>query len=288
LGEDRPIFFLTLTVDPKTFPEDAEENDLRKYLRHCWEKYRKRLGYYADDLKYAGSVEKHSDGDRWHLHMVVAADFPRWEEEEKIREELRVHWFECGGGAVAKVKRIREGRREPSTDGTPDGIAGAVGYVVKYAFKDAAHAHSAAESRRNVWAAQEIGYYSEAAKDERKAFRERQTTWDESGMEREYHSLVTGGASEVGADEGRGRVDTLTKDDRERFEGWDKSGRTLRYRERIEDAEEWDGRTVWITWTYAPDAHRLHRTVWDRWPERVDAEKLADSWPRSPSDSPDP
>lgn len=288
LGESRPIWFLTLTVDPKAMPEDVDETDARKYLTHCWDKFAKRLRYRADDLKYAGTYELHHDGDRWHLHMIVAADFPDRETEGGIREMLRVQWFESGGGAVAKVKRIREGRREPSTDGTPDGIAGAVGYVVKYAFKDAAQAHSTAESRRSVLASEGIGYYSEAAKDERKAFRERQTTGDGSGIEREYHSLVTGGASEVGADEGRGRVDTLTKDDRERFEGWDKSGRTARYRERIEDAEEWDGRTVWITWTYAPDAHRLHRTVWDRWPERVDAEKLADSWPRSPSDSPDP
>jgi hypothetical protein len=286
LGESRPMWFLTLTVDPKVLPDDADELDARKYLTHCWEKYRKRLRRRAEDLKYAGAYEVHRDGDRWHLHMVVAADFPDRETESEIREMLRVQWFESGGGAVAKVKRVREGRREPSTDGTPDGIAGAAGYVVKYAFKDAAHAHSAAESRRSVLASEGIGYYSEDARDERRAFREDQATGGESAVEREYRPLVTGGMEAVGEDD-RGRADTLTKDDRERFEGWDKSGRTMEYKERVEDSEEWDGRTVWILWAFAPDAGRLHRTVWDTFPERTDAQKLADSWPSTAYDGGD-
>jgi len=287
LGEDRPIWFLTLTVDPKVFPEDVGETEARKYLVHCWEKYRKRLRRRADDLDYAGTFELHSDGERWHLHMIVAADFPDRESEGAIREMLRVQWFESGGGAVAKVKRVREGRTEPSTDGTPDGIAGAVGYVVKYAFKDAADAHSKAESRRSVLASQGIGYYSEAAQDERKAYRRRESTEAEGQVERTFTPLVTGGAQDVGESD-RGRADALTADDRARFERWDKSGRTLFYRERIEDAEEWGGRTVWVAWTLIPGMQRLYRSVWDRWPERSDARKLADSWPESPHDQGDP
>ncbi len=291
LGESRPIWFLTLTVDPKALPADAGELDARKYLTHCWEKYRKRLRRRADDLKYAGAYELHRDGDRWHLHMVVAADFPDRDSEEEIREMLRVQWFESGGGAVAKVKRVREGRKEPSMDGTPDGIAGAAGYVVKYAFKDAATAHSAAESRRSVLASEGIGYYSEDAKDERKEYTGAGSTGEDGGVEREYRPFVTGGASDVGKDSSRGRVDTLTDEDRERFEGWDKSGRTLEYKERVEDAEEWGGRTVWILWSFAPGASRLHRAVWDTYPERADARKLSDSWPEGPHDGisvPDP
>lgn len=286
LGEDRPIWFLTLTVDPKVFPEGVTETEARKYLVHCWEKYRKRLRRRADDLDYSGSFEMHSDGERWHLHMIVAADFPGRDTEGEIREMLRVQWFESGGGAVAKVKRVREGRREPSTDGTPDGIAGAVGYVVKYAFKDAADAHRRAESRRSVLASEGIGYYSGAAKDERRAYRRRETAKGEAEgegeTERTYTPLVTGGAEDVG-ESSSGRADALTADDRERFEQWDKSGRTMQYRERIEDAEKW-GQTVWIVWSYLPDAHRLHRTVWDRWPDRTDARTLADSWPEDPYD----
>jgi hypothetical protein len=286
LADDRPIWFLTLTVDPKVFPdEEVGETEARKYLVHCWEKYRKRLRRRADELDYAGSFEMHDDEESWHLHMVVAADFPDRESEEEIREMLRVQWFEAGGGAVAKVKRVREGRREPSTDGTPDGVAGAVGYVVKYAIKDAADAHSRAQSRRSVLASEGIGYYSQAAKDERKDYSRGQTTGDEEDVERSFSPLVTGGAEDVG-ESGSTRADALTADDRERFERWDKGDRTMHYRERIEDAEEWD-RTVWITWTFAPgapDGHRLHRTVWDRWPDRADAEKLSDSWPESPRD----
>lgn len=287
LAEDRPIWFLTLTVDPKVLPDDAGESEARKYLVHCWEKYRKRLRRRGEDLKYAGAFELHGDGDRWHLHIIVAADFPDRSTEAEIREMMRVQWFESGGGAVGKVKRVREGRREPSTDGTPDGIAGSVGYVVKYALKDAADAHSAAESRRSLIASEGVGYYSEAAKEERREFAEGQARTDESPVVREYRPLVSRGADTDLSDDAPARSDTLTDEDRRRFERWDKSNRTLRYRERVEDVEEW-GQTVWIVWTLVPDAHRLHRTVWDTWPDRTDAEKLASTWPESPHGDGDP
>lgn len=274
LAQDRPIWFLTLTVDPKVFPEDADETDARKYLKHCWEKYRKRLRRRAEDLKYAGAFELHSDGDRWHLHVVVAADFPGRETEGEIREMMRVQWFESGGGAVGKVKRIREDRTKPSADGTPDGISGAVGYVVKYAFKDAAEAHSAAESRRSVLASEGVGYYSEAAKERRREFAEGQSTSPERPVVKEYRSLVDGGAPDVERDPDPARSDTLTDEDRERFERWDRSVRTLTYRERVEDAPQWGGRTVWIVWKMDSDAGRLRRTVFDGWPDRPDSSVL--------------
>jgi len=282
IAEDRPIWFLTLTADPKVLPDDAGEAEARKYLVHCWQKYRKRLRRRGEDLAYAGAFELHSDGERWHLHVILAADFPGRSTEGEIREMMRVQWFESGGGAVGKVKRIREGRREPSTDGTPDGIAGSVGYVVKYALKDAAEAYSAAESRRSLIASEGIGYYSEAAKEERREHRQGESTSSEGRLVREYRPLVDRGASDVERDPDPARSDSITEEDRRRFERWDKSVRTLRYRERVEGAEEWGGRTVWIEWRMDSDAGRLHRTVWDRWPDRPNAQRLPEgprAWP---------
>ena len=270
LSDDRPIWFLTLTVDPKVIPDDATEIEARKYLTHCWDKYAKRLRYRAEDLKYAGSFEKHEDG-RYHLHVLVAADFPRCDREAQTREMMRVQWFESGGGAVGKVKRIREGRTEPAEDGRPDGVAGACGYVVKYAFKDAAEAHSEAESRRSLIASEGIGYHSEAAK-ERRRERAEEASGEDSPVETEYRSLVTRKASEVG--ESGGRVDTLTEEDRARFEEWDRDVRTVEYTERVEDAEPWDGRDVWIVWRMEADAGELRRTVYDGHPESRDATVL--------------
>lgn len=277
LGQDRPIWFLTLTVDAKVLPEDAGEQEARKYLVHCWDKYAKRLRYRADDLKYAGAFELHRSGDRWHLHVIVAADFPGRDSEGAVREMMRVQWFESGGGAVGKVKRVREDRTDPSSDGTPDGIAGSVGYVVKYAFKDAAEAHSAAESRRSMIASQGIGYHSKEAKEHRREHT-RAESEREGGTVREYHSLVD-------PKPGEGRDDTLTDEDRERFERWDKSVRTLEYRERIEDSDRWDGRTVWVVWKMDADAGTLRRTVFDGWP---DSESTAVLEPESRVRSSDP
>jgi hypothetical protein len=285
LADDAPVWFLTLTVDAKVLPDDAGELEARKYLVHSWDKYMKRLRRRSESISYAGSFELHSSGDRWHLHVLVSATFPDYGSDGAAREMMRVQWFEAGGGAVGKVKRIREGYTERSDDGTPDGIEGAVGYVVKYAFKDAATSMAEQDSRRSLIASQGIGYHSAEAKERRREKVEEaeaeangegspphldssRVSHRRSEVEEEWRPLVEGGGGR------RRRADTLTEEDRERFEGWDEEVRTIRYREKMEDGAKldglgptWRGETVWAVWELDREAETIHRTVYDDYPD---------------------
>jgi hypothetical protein len=281
LAEEKPVWFLTLTVDAKVLPDGASELEARKYLVHCWDKYAKRLRRRSESMDYAGAFELHSSGDRWHLHLIVAATFPDHGGDGAAREMMRVQWFESGGGAVGKVKRIREGWTARSDDGTPDGIEGAVGYVVKYAFKDAATSMQEQDSRRSLIASQGIGYHSAEAKERRKEKAQEgdgegspshldsyRVTHRRSETEEDWRPLVEGGGGR------RGRADTLTEEDRERFEGYDRGVRTVRYREKVEDGAtlagmgpKWRGESVWVVWEMDQEAETIHRTVYDRYPE---------------------
>lgn len=285
LADDAPVWFLTLTVDAKVLPDDAGELEARKYLVHSWDKYMKRLRRRSESISYAGSFELHSSGDRWHLHVLVSATFPDYGSDGAAREMMRIQWFEAGGGAVGKVKRIREGYTERSDDGTPDGIEGAVGYVVKYAFKDAATSMEEQDSRRSLIASQGIGYHSAEAKERRREKVEEaedeadgegdpphldlsRISHRKCGVEEEWRPLVEGGGGR------RRRADTLTEEDRERFEGYDEEVRTVKYREKVEDGasldgfgSDWRGETVWTVWELDREAESIHRTVYDRWPD---------------------
>lgn len=260
LASEHDVWFLTLTVDPKVMPEDTDSTTARKYLTHCWDKWMKRLRRRSGFLQYVGTYEPHKRNGQWHMHVVLCGDFPECPTEAEARDMMRVQWFEAGGGAVAKVKQVRPGVERKSRDGTPDGVAGSVGYVMKYTFKDAAEASEECRSRRSLLASQGIGYHSEEAKERRREHVAASAGGDSNGVVRDWTPMASGGGFE-------GYEDTLTEEDRSRFNRWDKSRRTLTYKEREEASDEFGGRTVWIVWEMDTEAGRLRRTVYDGYPD---------------------
>jgi len=229
-AEDVPVFFATLTVDPKI--GDLSHDEARRYLLHCWDKWMKRLRRRANgDVHYVASIEQHKDG-RYHLHAILAASF-----DGDVSQMLREQWFESGGGAVSEVKRITVGSEDLGADKRPTGVAGAVGYVLKYAFKDV----NTASGRRSVVCSQGDGYHSAQAKAEREAFYKstKKGQWQErqeKQRERDWHPPTNDRAP-------RPMRDTITPEDRARFDRLDKSRRSRTYRQ-----PEPDG--TWKEYTY--------------------------------------
>ena len=282
LAERVPLYFMTLTVDRKVQDQNGQSltrGDSRRYLVHCWDKMLKRLRRRSDQIWYTGAFEQHGDG-YWHLHMVIGADYTAVDghNEDAVEEMMRTQWIGAKGGAVMDVKRIRANSANSDgkdTDGRPQTVAGAVGYVVKYALKDAVAADEEGTSRRSLIASQGLGYHSAEAKAERKAHATaaNEGNSDNSGTIKEWEPMQVGQRT--------GYADTLTPEDRERFGRMDDSLRTLTYRQKVEDAERFGGRTVWKVYEHHPEGELTRWTVYDRWPDADGAVKLAEFAPNA-------
>lgn len=278
-AESGPVWFLTLTIDPKLVDEagyalTAEES--RKYAVWCWDKYLKRLRRRAEGLHYVAAFEQHKTGF-WHLHVILFGEFDL--SETPLRAMLRSQWFDSGGGAVARIKRIRANEGDWGDDGRPETVSGAVGYVVKYCFKDAVESVRQAVKRRSLLVSHGDGYHSEAAKEDRREWvlvqlireaagagrleRPNAPNSGDSGVVETWEPLQTGVPS--------GYEDTLTPADRERFAAFDMSLRTLEYKEKSESEKFGE---VWTVYRYDRRAETVEWTVWDRYPDEDKARIL--------------
>jgi hypothetical protein len=280
-AQSGPVWFVTFTVDRKVMDAAGvglKVEDSRKYLVHCFEKFRKRLNRRCDSHKYAASFEQHQDG-YWHLHAIYHAQGGRFEASETdVRAMMREQWFASGGGAVARIKRIRPDSDSKGDDMRPDSVAGAVGYVVKYCFKDALAASQGGVSRRSLICSQGVGYHSAQAKAERKAHARSSSPPNDSDSDvvETWSPFQTGLRS--------GCEDTLTPKDRARFASFDASKRTREYRERSESP---DFGRIWTVYRYDALAGTVEWTVYDRWPEAEGARILELHRPNGPNSPPD-
>lgn len=263
-----PVHFCTFTCDPKTEidGEPLEPWETRKYAAHSWDKLAKRLRRRTDELDYFGSFEQHEDG-RWHLHVVVAADFSAVDsgDRDAVAKMMREQAFGAGFGAVMDVKEVQPKGDSRGDDGRPETVAGAVGYVVKYVFKDVAQAEGEGERRNSVICSQGIGYHSAQAKEQRREHA-RQATGEEGAGEgdtvEEWQPLFIPERGEAGE-----YADTITPEDRERFERLDRTRATTTYREKQPDG-------TWIVWSYDPRTGRETSEHYDRWPDAEGARRI--------------
>lgn len=259
------VLFVTLTIDPKTGDGIDPGVESRKYLSYVWDGggngsgFYGRLRYRTNRLHYVGAVETHEDGSH-HLHMVIAADW-REKYEGKEIETTRSCWFSAGGGAVVDVKRPQPGEDRDS-DGKPGTLRGALGYVVKYMFKDAQEATQGGMSYR-TYVSHGIGYHGEEAKQRRREHAAGGSSDDEEdgGLHVELDPLAEGGPSP--------RDDRVKETDRIRFKGLDLSRRTKRFRQKNQDG-------TWTEFAYvrANGEWNVRWTLYDRFPEAERAREL--------------
>ena len=293
VDDGRPVWFVNLTVDPKTLIEGEEIEPLesRKYVSHAWGKLRDRLARRTDELNYAASFERQKGTGLWHMHVLVSAGFEAVENRnlEGIRTMIREQAFGAGFGAVCKTKRVAAGAEggEMGEDGRPETLAGAVGYVVKYCLKDALDAAQSNKKRKAIISSQGFGYNSKRAKEERKAYMESKKNrrrGEDPGQQGETESKQTersesgpaengdqaGAGEEVvevweplvegGGGDSEGFVDTITEEDRRRFEAIDRSNATMRYEEKQENGR-------WRVYHYEKDTENVSWVEYDRYPE---------------------
>jgi len=201
--------FVTLTLDPKAFPEDVEIDpkdfgESRKYLLHIWERrFVKRVKRRSDvEVAYVAAIERHESGQA-HLHAVISSTLSE--------DELRHHWFQSGGGVVMEARPIF---------GDEDRLARRVGYVMKYCFKDA---ETLSDGRNSIFCSNGIGYHSKEAKERRKEFMREQGNEDDPFDEDRYEIEAPDGGGH------RDNQDTVTEADRERFDRVADEARTTVY-----------------------------------------------------------
>lgn len=190
------LVFLTLTLDPKI---GISAEDSRKYVGHVWGKFRKRMDR-RGRFEYVAATESHKSG---YTHLHVLASIP-----EGMREsEARTQWFLVGGGVVMDFQRLT------------GNVAQAVGYVVKYVFKDAAR-HP---KKRSMRVSRGFSYYGKEHKAARKQYAERQRKEEEAAAGKsqaepdvEFWEPLTFGVA-------KGNEDTPTREDLQRFRELSKS-----------------------------------------------------------------
>ena len=238
------LHFLTLTLDPKGLDDPRKS---RKYLYHCWTKYRKRMARRARsvgaEFRFCGTFEQHKSGI-YHLHILTSAPL----EEEVIRSQ----WFKSGGGIVLDCQSLDETSETSRL----------IGYIMKYALKDAS-TQAGHQSRRSLICSQGDGYYSKAHKAARQAFARHmggRGEEDADDIVEEWYPDQTGSPG--------ARVAEITDAEREMFDEWaerakrstlyihdDGSKRTLHY---------WDGEDV-RSRPIPPDATREQVKALIRW-----------------------
>lgn len=190
------LVFLTLTLDPKV---GISVEDSRKYVGHIWSRFRKRMDR-RGRFEYVAATESHKSG---YTHLHVLASIPEGMKER----ETRTQWFLVGGGVVMDY--------QPLTGN----VAQAVGYVIKYVFKDAAR-HP---KKRSMRVSRGFSYYAEEHKAARKKYAEKRRREEEAAAGKsqaepdvEFWEPLTFGVA-------KGNEDTPTKEDLQRFRELSKS-----------------------------------------------------------------
>ena len=143
------LTFVTLTIDPKN---GIAAEDSRKYIIDRWSVFRKRI-HRRGEFLYVAVPESHKSG---YTHLHVLCSLPDRATEEFIRSA----WFAVGGGVVMDVQPL------DTSEHTPEQV---VGYVIKYAFKDATEG----KGRRSLFCSQGISFHSEKYKQERREYARR-------------------------------------------------------------------------------------------------------------------
>ena len=143
------LTFVTLTIDPKN---GIAAEDSRKYIIDRWSVFRKRI-HRRGEFFYVAVPESHKSG---YTHLHVLCSLPDRATEEFIRSA----WFAVGGGVVMDVQPLN------TSEHTPEQV---VGYVIKYAFKDATEG----KGRRSLFCSQGISFHSEKYKQERREYARR-------------------------------------------------------------------------------------------------------------------
>lgn len=217
------VYFATLTLDPKV---GVSASVSRKYVQHCWSKWRKRLNRLSrkrggDGLRYMRVIEYQSNGQA-HVHSIMSI-------ANLTEDEIAAAWFESGGGVVCDIQHM---------DGDRDEIARHVGYAVKYALKDALSEDSV-RGRHYVETSEGIGYGSAAAIARRLEYVEqKQREGGESDDLGDHeHRVWTGGMPPSAAAE---RPDTITDDDLLAFKELNLDRRSNRYRVQDSDGAWWE------------------------------------------------
>lgn len=168
------LYFLTLTLDPKN---GVRVEDSRKYIIDRWSVFRKRV-HRRGAFVYVAVPESHKSG---YTHLHVLCSIP-----ENVSEEyLRSAWFAVGGGVVMDVQQL---------DVSEDPPEKVVGYVIKYAFKDAIEG----KGRRSLLCSQGISYHSEKHRAERREYARRKM-WERGEAlpnEADVWEPLTGGVSD--------------------------------------------------------------------------------------------
>ena len=275
--------FITLTLDPKAFPEDVDVDltdfaEGRKYLLHIWErKFVKRVKRRSEvEVKYVASVERHESGQA-HLHVVMSCTLSE--------DQLRKHWFESGGGIVMDATRMRGVQM----------TARKVGYVMKYVFKD----QGQDEGRNSIFCSEGVGYHSEDAKENRQSYGRAKTVideliedgmWDVEPGSSQYHEDIQMLMDELPAeseDEGdeeesryeynppaggghKDNADTMTEQEREKFDRVAAKARTSTWTEW--DGDHMDPPTDGMRYRYDEERGEMMKTPVQRTTEFEDVE----------------
>lgn len=215
------VLFVTLTLDPKT---GLDESESRKYVQHVWSKWRKRLRRLClkrgSTLRFMRVVEYQSNGHA-HVHAIMTA-------EGVSGDEVAAQWFASGGGVVCDVQELDGDRAE---------LARRVGYVVKYALKDAT-SPEAPRGRHYVETSEGIGYGSAAAVAKRQAHVAENGDGEASGDDLGAHEVRVWGSSVVPI-RPPANPDTVTPEDRERFAALNLEARSTTYRLKDRDGVWW-------------------------------------------------
>jgi hypothetical protein len=231
--------FVTLTVDPKC-GLDPERS--RRFVVELFSRFRKRLNRAVrakdcrQQLHYVATIEHQRATGQAHLHAVLSAP-------GLSGDEIAEAWFECGGGAAADAQPL----------GSADDCARHVGYALKYALKDALA--SPVAGRRYVLASQGDGYYSEPAKEARRAYVASATGEPVAPAGADVPTI--GGRFiplwiPTSANRPRGNPDRITEEDRAHFAALDLSARSTAYRWRDPRTTRW--------WLIEQDAGGRRRT----------------------------
>ena len=164
------IHLCTFTLDPST---NVQAHESRKYIVYLWKLWRKQANRLARkcnngaNIEYVATVEFQKRTGLAHLHVI--ADLPGIEPDAAA-----ALWTGLGGGIVADVQPVARAKFFGAGEDGPRGsVQRAVGYVLKYALKDATE--NAVKGRRYVLASQGTGYYAKEPRAARRAYVEAQT-----------------------------------------------------------------------------------------------------------------
>ena len=246
------LHLVTLTLDPSSGVQPEES---RRYIKHLWTLWRKRANRrrrragLTGCVPFVGAVEWQAGTGLAHLHVV--AGLAGIDATAAAQD-----WCEIGGGIVADVQPIGAARpRGVDGDGPRGSTARALGYVLKYALKEATE--HAAPSRRHLLTSQGIGYDSADARARRRAYVEEQRGAPLPDPTEPRPSPIPGAVEVLvpTVRPGRGpRADLVTPADRARWAALRAAPKrtTYRYRDRAGD---------WWRIEQQPGGQRTHTRI---------------------------